>query len=364
MTVLAHASAWMATKFAMLALVALAAGMSVLLFRVIRSQLRRTLSANARFPLAVLRRAGRVAQFAFVLLVLALLIPVLPLDHNTGESLRRCLTAGFIILCGWMAGLACDLAIERYVVRFKMDVEDNLLARKAVTQMRILKRTAEVAIGVVTIGFALMTFDSVRHLGISIFASAGVAGLAIGFAAKPLLGNLIAGIQLAITQPIRVDDAVVIDGEWGWVEELTATYIVIRLWDWRRLIVPLGYVLENPIQNWTRTSSALIGSALFYLDHTAEIGRIRAHFEELLKQSKRWDGNVANLQVTNMTERTVEVRALMSARNASLVWDLRCEIREKLLDFLHTEYPEALPRWRTVQELSQRAENLGKTTKN
>jgi small-conductance mechanosensitive channel len=230
--------------------------------------------------------------------------------------------------------------------RFQIDTEDNLLARKAVTQMRVLKRTATVVIGFLTLGFALMTFDAVREYGVSIFASAGVAGIALGLAAKPLLGNLIAGVQLAITQPIRIDDVVIINGEFGWIEEFTSTYVVIRLWDWRRMIVPLGYFLENPFQNWTRTSATLIGAVYFHLDHRTPIPALREKLNEIVKASKLWDGKVVNLQVSDTTERTIEVRVLATARSASQVWDLRCEIREKMLSFLQAEHPESLPRRR------------------
>jgi small-conductance mechanosensitive channel len=230
--------------------------------------------------------------------------------------------------------------------RFRIDTDDNLLARKAVTQMRVLKRTASVVIGFLTLGFALMTFDAVREYGVSIFASAGVAGIALGLAAKPLLGNLIAGVQIAITQPIRIDDVVIIQGEFGWIEEFTSTYVVIRLWDWRRMIVPLGYFLENPFQNWTRASATLIGSVYFHLDHCTPIPALRAKLDEIVKASKLWDGKVVNLQVSDTSEYTIEVRALATARNASQTWDLRCEIREKMLTFLQAEYPESLPRRR------------------
>jgi small-conductance mechanosensitive channel len=203
-----------------------------------------------------------------------------------------------------------------------------------------------------------MSFDSVRQYGVSLFASAGVAGLAVGLAAKPLLGNLIAGVQIALTQPIRIDDAVVVENEWGWIEEFTSTYVVIRLWDWRRLVVPLGYFLENPFQNWTRTTASIIGSAYFHLDYCAPVAELRSKLEQIVKASKNWDGRVISLQVTDTTERTIEVRTLMSARNSSLAFDLRCEVRELMLEFLQKEYPQSLPRLRTdaVSRTAQQAE--------
>ncbi|HEY2034413.1 MAG TPA: mechanosensitive ion channel domain-containing protein [Rhizomicrobium sp.] len=315
-------------------------------FQLVRALLRRLLKARHPVLHALLQRADSLLRFAVVLLAAALVVPALPFGTNTSETLHRVLIASFVILLGWIAIVASNLVADRYMQRFRIDTEDNLLARKAVTQMRVLKRTSSVVIGFLTLGFALMTFDAVREYGVSIFASAGVAGIAIGLAAKPLLGNLIAGVQIAITQPIRIDDVVIINGEFGWVEEFTSTYVVLRLWDWRRMVVPLGYFLENPFQNWTRTSATLIGSVYFHLDHRTPIPALRIKLDEIVKSSKLWDGKVVNLQVTDTTERTIEVRALATASNASKVWDLRCEIREKMLAFLQAEYPQSLPRLR------------------
>jgi small-conductance mechanosensitive channel len=338
--------AWAPDSLVAATYLGLTALVTFVVMRIAGAALRRVVKLDRPVLRAFLRKAGGLPHFAVVLLVAALVAPGLPIDRGTAEAFHRFLTAAFVVLSGWIAIVASDLVIERYVRRFKIDIDDNLLARKAVTQMRVLKRAADVLIAVITAGFALMTFDTVRQYGISLFASAGVAALVVGMAAKPLLSNLIAGVQLAITQPIRIDDAVVVESEWGWIEELTATYVVIRLWDWRRLIVPLSYFLEKPFQNWTRVSSSIVGSVFFYLDHTAQIEPIREKLNEILKESKNWDGRVVNLQVTNSTDHAVEIRILASSRNSSLSWDLRCELREKLLAFLQKEYPEVLPRLR------------------
>jgi small-conductance mechanosensitive channel len=216
----------------------------------------------------------------------------------------------------------------------------------------VLKRVISTIVILITVGAALMSFSAVRQVGVSLFASAGVAGIIAGLAARPVLSNLIAGVQLAMTQPIRLEDAVIVENEWGWIEEITFTYVVVRLWDWRRMVVPLSYFIEKPFQNWTREGSAIIGSVLLYLDYTAPIDRIRAKAEELVAQSKLWDRRVINVQVSDARERTIEVRVLASARNASAAWDLRCELREKLIAFLRSEHPFALPHLRT--ELSLR----------
>ncbi|HEV2956912.1 MAG TPA: mechanosensitive ion channel domain-containing protein [Xanthobacteraceae bacterium] len=221
--------------------------------------------------------------------------------------------------------------------------------------MRILERTAAALILVVTAACVLVTFESVREYGVSLFASAGIAGLIAGLAARPVLSNLFAGVQIAVTQPIRLEDAVIVENEWGWIEEITGTYVVIRLWDWRRLVVPLSYFIEKPFQNWTRQSPALIGSVLIYVDYTVPVARIRAELTEIVSRSKLWDRQVVNLQVTDAKHDTVELRALVSAANASAAWDLRCEVREALIAFLQREYPSALPKRRAEVTLSEGA---------
>jgi small-conductance mechanosensitive channel len=193
----------------------------------------------------------------------------------------------------------------------------------------------------------------VRQYGVSLFASAGVAGLVAGLAARPVLSNLFAGVQLAMTQPIRIDDVVIVENEWGIVEEITSTYVVVRIWDLRRLIVPLTYFIEKPFQNWTRESSALLGSAFLYVDYRAPVEIIRNKLSEIVKSSKNWDGKVVNLQVTDAKENTVELRCLMSANSAGQAFNLRCEVREQLIDFLQKHHPEALPRQRSEVNVAE-----------
>ena len=197
-----------------------------------------------------------------------------------------------------------------------------------------------------------------RQYGYSLFASAGVAGIVVGLAARPLLSNLFAGVQLAMTQPIRIQDVVIVEGEWGIIEEITATYVVVRIWDLRRLIVPLTYFIEKPFQNWTRETSSLIGAVYFYLDYRAPIGAIRDKLNELVEKSKDWNGQTVSLQVTDAKESTIEVRATMSANSAGQAWNLRCEVREQMIDFLQREHPEALPRQRNELAAGGTAEQL------
>jgi small-conductance mechanosensitive channel len=325
---------------------ALTAAVAAAVLGLIRPLLRRALRGDQTLLHIVLQRAGGVAQLALTILAAELVTPLLPLNADATDIIKRVLLAAFVILMGWVAIITSDLAVNRYVGRLHTDASDNLLARKAITQMRILKRTIDIGIGVVTVAFALMTFDAVRQFGISLFASAGIAGLAVGFAAKPLLENLVAGVQLAITQPFRIDDVVVVDGEWGRIEEINSTYVVIRCWDWRRLVVPLSYMMSNPFQNWTRSSAAIIGSVIFSVDFAADVGRIRAKVEEIAKASTLWDGKVVSVQLTDTSERTMQVRALLTASDSGKTWDLRCEVREKILAWLRQDYPEALPRRR------------------
>jgi small-conductance mechanosensitive channel len=250
---------------------------------------------------------------------------------------------------------AVDIGATRYLLQFRLDVEENFLARKHVTQVRVFKRDALIVL--IAVSTALMTFESVKQYGVSLFASAGAAGLIVGLAARPLLSNLIAGVQIAITQPIRIEDAVIIENEWGWVEDIASTYVVIRLWDWRRLVVPLSYFIERPFQNWTRDTQSLVGSIALHVDYDTDVSRIRRRLEQVVRESKLWDGAVVNLQVVDSHPRSIELRALVSARTAPQSWDLRCEIREKLLSFIREQMPEAFPRDRNT--LSPSAADLG-----
>src|SRR5262245_47824070 len=296
--------------------------------------------------IALVARTRPLTRLAFVTVALALVLPAVDLPPGAAAWFATVLPFGFVVLLGWIALVAVDIAVTVYLARFRLDAADNLLARKHVTQMRVLKRVISTIVILITAGAALMTIGAVREVGVSLFASAGVAGLAVGIAARPVLANLIAGIQLAMTQPIRIEDAVIVENEWGWIEEITSTFVVVRLWDLRRMIVPLAYFMEKPFQNWTREGSAIIGSVLLWLDYTAPIERIRAKAAEIAAASKLWDHKVVNVQVTDATDRVMQVRVLVSAANASAAFDLRCEMREKLIAFLRAEHPESLPRAR------------------
>ena len=285
-------------------------------------------------------------RVALVLLAVALTLPVVPLERAARGAVGHGVVVGFIVLIGWSCTAAIALASDYYLRRSDVDFSSDALGRKHLTQVRVLRRVAATVVMLVTVAAALMTFDSVRQYGVSLIASAGAAGLVVGLAARPLLTNLFAGIQIAITQPIRIGDAVIVENEWGWVEEITGTYVVIKIWDWRRMVVPLSYFLERPFQNWTRQTSDLIGSVMLWVDYTVPVGPVRRRLEEIVQESRLWDGQVVNLQLVDSNERAVQLRALASARTSPEAWDLRCEVREKLVAFLQERYPAALPKQR------------------
>lgn len=332
--------------------VAVAAALAV---HALAAALLRRLFARHTFMLTLLSRSREPSRLALVIFVLAALVPAMPLESEVAGVILRLLGLVIVLLAGWIALIAVDLAASIYLMRFRLDTADNLSARKHVTQVGILKRVAATLVVICTVGAALMTFDTVRQYGVSLFASAGAAGIIVGLAARPLLSNLIAGVQLAITQPIRLDDAVIVENEWGVIEEITATYVVVRLWDLRRMIVPLTYFIERPFQNWTRETSQLVGSVLIHADFSVPVERVRDKLIEIAHGSPLWDRQVAALQVTDATERTLELRALVSAASAGAAFDLRCEVREKLIAFLRDEFPDTLPHGRAEFALTSEA---------
>jgi small-conductance mechanosensitive channel len=291
----------------------------------------------------VLAGTRRLGQIAFVIAAVFIALPVAPFSLATMAIIAYGLLIATIILIGWMVITTTHILADLYLLRFRLDVADNLLARKHVTQVRVLRRVVDTLLIIVTIGAVLMTFEPVRQYCVSLFASAGVAGLVVGFAARPVLSNLIAGIQLAMTQPIRIDDAVLVENEFGNIEEITATYVVLRLWDLRRMIVPLTYFIEKPFQNWSRESTSLIGTVLLKVDYTTPVERLRAKAEEIVKASPLWDGDLIKLQVTDSDDSTMELRVIATARSSGDAFDLRCELREKLIAYLQAELPNALP---------------------
>ncbi|MEL6329780.1 MAG: mechanosensitive ion channel family protein [Planctomycetota bacterium] len=296
----------------------------------------------------LLKRRTRVRSLVFLLLVGAIVaLGWTPLEGDDRELVLSVLRAGMIAVLTWTIIGAVSVIDEIVFAKYDVSVADNLRARRMHTRARVLVRTAEMVIAVAGVAGVLMSFESVRQVGQGLLASAGVAGLAVGFAARPVLGNLIAGLQIAITEPIRLDDAVIIEGEWGWIEEITATYVVVKIWDERRLVVPLSQVIEQPFQNWTRRTAQIIGSVTLHLDYSADVDALREELQRLCEANPRWDKRVCVLQVIETTDRVMVLRALVSSGTSPACWDLRCEIREGLIDFVKREQPGALPRLRT-----------------
>lgn len=327
---------------ALLTALAVAWGVHALLFRAAR----RVTARRDLFWRSLLHRTRHPTLLAFSIIGLALAANVAPLSAWELTVTRRMLTIAFVVCAAWLTSTALQIWMTLHLRRFKLDTEDNLLARKHVTQARILQRIADTLIVILAVAAVLMTFPGVRQYGVSLMASAGAAGIVVGLALQPLLKNLIAGVQLAITQPIRIDDAVIVEGEWGNVEEITSTYVVIRIWDRRRLVVPLNYFMEQPFQNWTRQEAKLTGAVVIYLDYSVPVDAVRERVGEIVRASRNWDGDVMAVQVTDFRETVMEIRILASSSNAGRAFDLRCEIREELAKFLQEHYPHALPRMR------------------
>ncbi len=284
--------------------------------------------------------------FLFTGLCLLAAQPLIDFNANTANIISHIFIIWIIIAVTWLSSRIISFIKIIILNRYRIETKDNLKARRINTRLGVIQRILTVIIIILGLSAILITFQKVRQIGVSILASAGVMGIIIGFAAQRSLSNLIAGIQIAITQPIRIDDVVVVEDEWGWIEEITLTYVVVRLWDKRRLVLPITYFIENAFQNWTRRTSDLLGSVFIYTDYSLPIEKVREELKNIVSLTPLWDGHVVKLQVTNMTEKTIEMRALVSAASSPELWDLRCFVREKLIDFLQKQYPDCLPRVR------------------
>lgn len=298
-------------------------------------------------------RIRKLMRWLMIVVALAAVQPALDLDRTTATLWAR--AAALIVpgLLGWAAIVGAGTVIDAMIRHADITVADNLRARRRRTRLGILQRIIVSVILLVTICAMLMTIPAVRTLGVTLVASAGLAGLAVGAAAQPALKNLIAGFQMIFTEPIRIDDVVIIDGEWGRIEEIRLTYVVVKIWDERRLVVPVSKFLEQSFQNWTRQSSALLGSVFWYVDPAADVPRLREALGRIVTASPRWDGRFWNLQVTDTKpDGSIELRGLMTAKDASTAFDLRCDVREGLLAYIAADMPQALFRRRADVALS------------
>jgi small-conductance mechanosensitive channel len=280
------------------------------------------------------------------LLAIQLVLPRLGLSPDALEFIRHMNSILLIANVIWLL-VAVVSAVEQVILsRYEIGTRDNRVARRMHTQLRIISRTLTWGILIIGLATLLMTFPRVRQLGTSLLASAGIAGLVLGLASRPFLENLIAGLQVAFSAPINLDDVVIIEGEWGKIEEITTTYVVVAIWDQRRLIIPFSWILQKPFQNWTRKTADILGTVNIHADYRVPVQTVREELERITKASPLWDGRVCGLQVTDALPDTVVLRALVSAGDASKAWNLRCDVREKLVRFLQEAHPSCLPRVR------------------
>lgn len=331
-----------------LPLIAIALGAALALHQLLVRYAQQSIaSARGNFWRPLIVRTVRQSRLALILLAISWAIRAAPIPHAYDGLVHHAhhgLVLVFLFVLGWSVITALDVGAALYLRRYRVDAPDDLLARKHLTQVRILKQVLGVLVAVLTVGVALMTFPGVRQLGVSLLAAGGVAAIIVGLSLQPILSNLLAGMQIALSQPIRIDDAVRINGEFGHVEEIKTTYVVIRLWDQRRLIVPLKVFLDQPFENWSRASSALAGSVTLLVDQRVPVDVLRARFMEVVEASSLWDRKTAALQVHAMHERSLEIRLLVSAADAGALEDLQAEVREAMVGFLQADFPETLPR--------------------
>jgi small-conductance mechanosensitive channel len=289
---------------------------------------------------------GSSVRIILLMLGIILGLPLLGLPAQYATAIGK--LSSIVLITGIATLMFRGVAISQRLIltRFDITLADNLRARKVYTQLHVISRVAYVVIGFFAVAAILMLFKEVRHVGTSLLASAGIVGIIAGIAAQKTLANLLAGFQIALAQPMRQDDVVIVEGEWGRIEEITLTYVVVHIWDDRRLVLPLAYFIEKPFQNWTRTSAALMGSVFVWVDYSFPVEEARKALKEIIESSPLWDGRFWNLQVSDATEKTMQLRVLATSANSSSSWDLRCEIREKFIAYIQTHHADALPQLR------------------
>lgn len=321
---------------------------AIIVARIIHFVIFFVLQRIARNPKRVMeaslwRHGRRPAIWILSFLAILLVLPAAHIPESIKRPAEHVIGLALIASVAWVFILVTEVASDVIYSRYRMDVADNLSARRVRTQVAIIRRVVIFVVILLTAGIMLLTIPAVRAIGTSVLASAGLAGLVIGMAMKPTLANLAAGIEIALTQPIRIEDAVIVENEWGWIEEITLTYVVVRIWDWRRMVLPISYFIEHPFQNWTKKTAQLLGSVYLYVDYTVPVDELRKELERIVKSTDKWMGTVCVLQVSDTKEYTIELRALADAKDAGTAWDLRCYIRENLIKFLQDKYPRSLP---------------------
>lgn len=304
---------------------------------------------------SVVRHLSQPSTYFFPVLVLSFLLPLLPLMARPFEVMRRIVETSLIFTFAWGLVKTVNVVEDLVQQHYHLHEENNFRVRKLFTQLQFVRKLIVSLIIFVAVALVLMSFATVRKIGAGLLTSAGIASVIVGFAAQRSISNLLAGFQLAFTQPIRLDDVLVVEGEWGKVEEITFTYVVVRIWDERRLVVPLNYFIEKPFQNWTRNTAQLIGTVFIYTDYSLPVEAVREELKRIVEPHPLWDKRVCVLQVTDSKERTMELRALVSAADAGKAFDLRCAVREKLVAFIQQNYPESLPKTRSIVDSPNQA---------
>jgi small-conductance mechanosensitive channel len=340
---LATGREWLWSAGILVGAILAALGIHRLLFSTLDRITRRTRSVMDN---SLVRHSRRPAGLLLPLVAVFLALPATPLPETLEGPIQHGVGLGLIAAVSWLIVALTEVVDDLIKSRYDLEAADNLAARQVRTKTQVLRRVVVVIVSTVALGLMLMTFPAIRRFGASLLASAGVAGLIVGLAARETISSLLAGIQVALTEPIRLDDVVIVEGEWGRIEEIRMTYVVVRIWDERRLVVPLSYFIEKPFQNWTRKTANILGTVFLYVDYAVPVDEVREQLHRILKDSGLWDGKVWNLQVTDATERTMQLRALMSAPDASTAWDLRCHVREQMIAYLQRRHPESLPRMR------------------
>lgn len=334
-------------------LVAIAAVAGLIAHAAIMAVARRlTKRFGGRVSQAMIERAAPPMRVLMPIIAMQFVLPALGLPPRAAPVARQVISIAIIASITWLLIAMLRVADDAVAARFPVDVPDNRRARRLHTLVRIMRQTATVIVVTIGAAVALMTFPQARELGASVLASAGIVGIAVGMAARPALTNLIAGVQIALTEPIAIDDVVIVQGEFGRVEEITTTYVVVRVWDLRRIIVPLSHFIEQPFQNWTRVTADLLGTVFVHTDFGVPVGEVRAELTRVLQTEPKWDGKVNVVHVTDAVNGRLELRLLMSSASAPDLWDLRCAVRERMVDFLFHRYPESLERTR-VEVFSQ-----------
>ncbi|MGM0599398.1 MAG: mechanosensitive ion channel family protein [Candidatus Rifleibacteriota bacterium] len=343
------ATGWQASALNVTLIVLATIVVGLLLVRVAVSLMKKmsmVLAAKDGIPAFNFEYCRRPFKILFPAIIFRFLFPFLMVPASLGTFIKQVTALWIIAAITYLAVVLTDIFVDIFLSYYDIASSDNFSARAIHTQVKLIQRVIVFTIILIGLASFLMTFDKVKEIGVSLLASAGVLGIILGFSAQKCISTLIAGIQIAITQPIRLEDVVVVENEWGWIEEITLSYVVVRIWDLRRLVLPVSYFIEKPFQNWTRGSANILGSVYLYTDYSVDVEKLREKFKSILQKNPLWDKKACALQVTNTTDKVMEIRALLSTEDSPKAWTLRCQVREELISYLQKEFPDCLPRVR------------------